>query len=85
MARDILKDDSTYKNFCAEHEYLTTYGKPQYTAEVLYKFIMGDIDFSEAHTGLEDVQIERKIFEYLMARRPECDGRLWKREEEANA
>jgi hypothetical protein len=85
MARDILKDDSTYKNFCAEHEYLTTYGKPQYTAEVLYKFIMGDIDFSESHTGLEDVQIERKIFEYLMARRPECDGRLWKREEEADA
>lgn len=85
MARDILKDDSTYKDFCAEHEYLTTYGKPQYTAEVLYKFIMGNIDFTESHTGLEDVQIERKIFEYLMARRPECDGRLWKREEEADA
>lgn len=79
MARAILKDDESYTNFCIEHEYLTSYGKPQFTAEVLYRFIMGDINFCESHTGLEDVQIERKIFEYLMKRMPEIDGRLWTR------
>lgn len=84
MARAIMKDDADYKEFCAKHEFLTTYGKPQFTAEVLYRFIMGNIDFQESHTGLEDVQIERKIFEYLMARMPECDGRLWPKSEEVD-
>lgn len=77
MARGVMKDDEAYTNFCMAHNFLTTYGKPQFTAEVLYKYIMGDIDFCEAHTGLEDVQIERKIFEYLINRNPEIDGRLW--------
>ena len=82
MARAELKNDETYTKFCIDHEYLTTYGKPQYTAEVLYRFIMDNIDFNEAHTGLEDVQIERKIFEYLMERNPEIDGRLWPKPDE---
>ena len=77
MARGVMKDDEAYTNFCMAHNFLTTYGKPQFTAEVLYKYIMGDIGFCEAHTGLEDVQIERKIFEYLINRNPEIDGRLW--------
>lgn len=82
MARAELKDDKTYTDFCMVHDFLTTYGKPQFTAEVLYRYIMGDINFNEAHTGLEDVQIERKIFEYLMARNPEIDGRLWPKAED---
>jgi len=82
MARNILKCDKQYIEFCMENEFTTTLGKPQFTAEVLYRFIMGDKTFSESHTGLEDVQIERKIFEYLMGRNPEIDGRLWPKTEE---
>ena len=85
MARDVIHKMPTYRRFCEENGFLTANGRLSATAENLYRFIIQDPTFVESHTGLEDVQIERKIFEYLMARRPECDGRLWKREEEANA
>ena len=55
-------------------------GKPKFTAEVIYKFITGDVDFEERHTGLEDVKIEKEIFLYCLSRKPEIDGRLWKPE-----
>ena len=77
MARQILKDNETYNNFCFENGFVTANGKPRFTAEVLYKFITNDLDFEESHTGLEDVQIERKIFEYLLSLAPSIDGRLW--------
>lgn len=31
-------------------------------AEVIYKYISGNNDFIESHTGLEDVMIEKEIF-----------------------
>lgn len=77
MARQILKDDEAYNNFCFDNGFVTANGKPRFTAEVLYKFITNDLDFEESHTGLEDVQIERKIFEYLLSLAPSIDGRLW--------
>ena len=41
---------------------------------------IGNADFEESHTGLEDVKIERQIFEYCVNKNPEIDGRLWKEE-----
>jgi hypothetical protein len=38
----------------------------QVKAEVLYRFISGDNDFIESHTGLEDVLIEKEIFAYCV-------------------
>lgn len=78
MAREVLAQDETYNNFCNFYGYTTTRGKPRFTAEVVYKFISGDVDFEEKHTGLEDVKIEKDIFLYCLARKPDIDGRLWK-------
>lgn len=78
MAREILKDNAEYETFCVTNNFTTANGKPRYTAEILYKFITNDLDFAESHTGLEDVQIERKIFEYLLSLAPSIDGRLWR-------
>lgn len=78
MAREILKDNAEYETFCVTNNFTTANGKPRYTAEILYKFITNDLDFEESHTGLEDVQIERKIFEYLLSLAPSIDGRLWR-------
>lgn len=78
MAREVLAQDKAYNNFCNFYGYTTTRGKPKFTAEVVYKFISGDIDFEERHTGLEDVKIEKDIFLYCLARKPDIDGRLWK-------
>ena len=78
MAREVLAHDEAYNNFCNFYGYTTTRGKPKFTAEVVYKFISGDVDFEERHTGLEDVKIEKDIFLYCLARKPDIDGRLWK-------
>lgn len=78
MAREILKNNTEYETFCVANDFTTANGKPRYTAEILYKFITNDLDFAESHTGLEDVQIERKIFEYLLDLAPSIDGRLWR-------
>lgn len=77
MAREIFKDDSDYKEWCVEHGFVTSRNVPRYTAEVVYRYISGDMEFEERHTGLEDVNIERQIFLYCWRRNPEIDGRLW--------
>jgi len=78
MAREVLGKDETYARFCEYFGYTTVRGKPRFTAEIVYKYISGDIDFEERHTGLEDVKIEKDIFLYCLDRAPDIDGRLWK-------
>ena len=76
MAREVLKNDVDYDNFCYDNNYLTKRGCKRYTAEILYRFFTGDNEFVESHTGLEDVTIERVIFAECMARGAE-NGKLW--------
>ncbi len=76
MAREVLKCDKEYENFCYENNYLTKRGCRRYTAEILYRFFTKDNSFVESHTGLEDVKIERIIFAECMARGAE-NGKLW--------
>ena len=78
MARGILKDNESYTTFCWENEYLTKNLRLRYTAEIIFRWLSGSADFEESHTGLEDVEIERQIFEYLYSTNPNFDGRLWK-------
>ncbi len=61
MAKDTICKQPTYQKWCAKNNFLTKNGKPRATAEILYKYISGDIDFKEDHTGLEDVFIEIAI------------------------
>ena len=77
MARQIFGKDDDYIAFCKEHEYLTTYKKPKFTAEVIYRYLTNDLDFEESHTGLEDVEIETVILLECIKRNPEIDGLLW--------
>ena len=68
MARDVIAKKPTYIQFCIENGFMTKHRtpQPQLTAEVLYRFIMQDINFVESHTGLEDVEIETEILKYCM-------------------
>ena len=77
MARQILKNNDSYAEFCYENDYLTARGCRRYTAEIIYRWLSGRNDFEESHTGLEDVKIEREIFKFCLAENPEIDGRLW--------
>lgn len=79
MARAVLGKDEAYKQFCVDNGF--TYGneeKPQYryTAEIVYRFLTGNLDFVEEHTGLEDVLIEKEILAYCLAQGME-NGKLW--------
>ena len=67
MAKDTIAKQKAYIRFCEENNYLTKNGKVRVTAEILYKYISGNNDFIESHTGLEDVMIEKEIFSKCMA------------------
>lgn len=64
MARSVVAEMPTYKQFCYDNCYITKTGKCKLTAEVLYRFIKNDITFIESHTALEDVLIEKEILAY---------------------
>lgn len=64
MAQDVICVMPTYIKFCEENGYTLPNGKPRKTAEILWRFISGDSDFEESHTGLEDVLIETQIMWY---------------------
>lgn len=64
MARSVIHKMPTYRKFCLAYGFTTKDGRLSTTAENLYRFITKDPTFSEAHTGLEDVQIEREIINY---------------------
>ena len=62
MAQDTICKQKKYIKFCQENGYCLKNGKVRSTAEILYRYIIGDNDFIESHTGLEDVLIEKEIF-----------------------
>lgn len=64
MARDIYGNQPSYRRYCESHDYMTKHYHPRVrlTAEILHRYLTGDDDFEESHTGLEDVLIESQIF-----------------------
>lgn len=68
MARSVMGQMKTYQRFCQENGYMTRHKKPQcrFTAEICYKYIINDTNFTESHTGLEDVLIETQIVAYCI-------------------
>lgn len=73
MARETICQTSEYVGFCLRYGYMTKHKKPRVraTAEILYRYLSGNNNFSEAHTGLEDVKIEKEIFNYIRKHYPE--------------
>lgn len=78
MARSTIAKQKSYRRFCQENGYLTKNGQPQCSAEVLYKYISGNYDFVESHTGLEDVEIEVQIFAHCMRQHKPMKKKLFK-------
>ena len=68
MAMDTICKQKTYIAWCERNGYMTNHSKPRprATAEILYRYISGNEDFVESHTGLEDVMIEKEIFAHCM-------------------
>ena len=79
MARSVMGKMPTYQRFCAENGYTTKTGKPRFTAEICYRFITKDTNFKEAHTGLEDVEIETEILRYCHRQHKAMKKKLWEK------
>ena len=73
LARNTFAKDPQYVAWCVENGYMTNHNvpRPRLTAEILYRYITGQEDFTESHTGLEDVQIEKEIYLNCLARMSE--------------
>lgn len=64
--KHILNTDN-YRDMCHEHGWITESGKYFKTsAETTYRFITGQETFDEAHTALNDAEIESEIFSVVV-------------------
>ena len=77
MAQDTICKQQSYINWCAKNNYTKKNGAPRATAEILYKYITGNNDFVESHTGLEDVLIEKEIFAHCMRQHKKMRKNVW--------
>lgn len=77
MSRQLLADDVDYNDYCRKHGFVTKTNKPQFTAEVLYRYIHKNEDFVESHTALEDVLIEKDILNYCLDNGENLTMGLW--------
>lgn len=79
MARQTIGKQPSYIRWCAENNYMTRHKipRPRLTAEILYRYISGDYNFTESHTGLEDVLIETKILAHCFRQHKHMEKKLF--------
>ena len=79
MANDTICKQKTYIRWCEQNGYMTNHSvpRPRATAEILYRYISGNDDFIESHTGLEDVMIEKEIFAHCMRQHKKMRKKLF--------
>lgn len=79
MALDTIAQEKGYINFCQREGFMTKHKnpRPRVTAEIVYRYITGDYDFKESHTGLEDVEIESVIFSECMKKHKPMRKKAW--------
>lgn len=81
MARQTIGKQKSYQRWCSRNGYMTNHKTPRVrlTAEILFRYISGQYDFNESHTGLEDVLIETVIMAHCFRQHKKMDKRLFKK------
>lgn len=69
MAKAVFKNNKRFLKFVEKHNLYNDYGNPKISAENVYRYIKKDVNFTEKHTGLKDVEIETEIMGYLNNRK----------------
>ena len=72
----VITFSKDYANYCIENKdrlnslkdscFITNSGRVRTTAQAIYCYISNNANFEEAHTGLEDIDIEIEIFKHSM-------------------
>ncbi len=81
MARQTIGKQKSYKLFCEMNNYMTKHKVPQVrlTAEILHRYLTGNKNFEENHTGLEDVLIEKDILAHCFRQHKAMKKALFER------
>lgn len=66
MARQTVAKQKAYIEWCKKHGFVCQNGRPQTKAETLYRYMTRNPDFVEKHTGIDDINIERQIFAWII-------------------
>lgn len=66
LACETLYTQKGFGKMAIRNNWLTDAGNYKTSAEIGYRFMTGEIDFEESHTGLEDVKIEIEIMAYAL-------------------
>ena len=69
MACNTICNTSKYIDFCLQNHFISNNGNIQTSAEVVYRYLIDDINFMELHTGIDDVIIEKEIFTYCIKKK----------------
>lgn len=79
MAKDVVATKASYRKFCEENGFMTKHKtpRPQVKAETIYRFIINDPEFVEAHKAHEDIEIEAQIFAYCIRQHKKMRRDLW--------
>ena len=78
MARSIMGTRPVYIQWCKDNGYVTKWGAPRFTAEILTRFIRFEMGFIEKHQGIDDVMCEKDIFAYLIRQHKKMRRTYWK-------
>lgn len=78
MARSIMANRPVYIQWCRDNGYVTKWGAPRFTAEILTRFIRLEMGFNEEHRGIDDVMCEKDIFAYLIRQHKKMQKTYWK-------
>lgn len=63
----------SFQQFVLKNGFLSEKGNPRTSAEIGYRYMTGDVNFIEEHTGLEDVEIEVKLLAYCIRQHKKMD------------
>ena len=66
--------DKQYKDFCESLQFFSESGNYSTTAESVYRYVSRNTDFIEAHTALNDAEIEAEILRECINRGAQIDG-----------
>lgn len=63
-----------FKSFCDSHKYYTDSGNYSTTAEIVYRYLTYNTDFTEDHTALSDSEIELDILRVALHKGADING-----------
>ena len=65
-----LLNNDEYKEMCRDNKWYSASGKYYKTsAEAAYRFVSKELDFDEAHTALDDAEIESVLLHPIMKKK----------------